>query len=507
MAIRVSCDSCGATIKADDKHAGKRVRCPKCQEILTIPAASAPEGEDDGESDFFEDTQAAAPPPPPPAPKSTFRPASSRPPGTPPRRVPPSDAPLNREPPAPPPEKETALPAEEETFGFAAEPEKTAAAVEDDFSSLSSSDLADGEPMLEDAPRKPKKKKKKAGEAKRARRLESEAGWRQHLHWFFLAALIPLCLSSLMQGDPIDERITATMEEHKIDESNLDFEDDGDFNALQQIAMATPDHRINGAFLAADSHLHWLFAALSAAFFLGLFILLWPQAEAGPARLIGTGLLTGTIGIMLLLAFQFIAVWTMGFNVRGRSILVLLFYLIKFIGFSYRCAIDANTGFGLSFMGFTCGVGLCEELCKAIPIAIYLNSTPKATWRDACLVGLASGVGFGVSEGITYSGSYYNGIQESWIYLVRFISCVALHALWAGAIGILMYHNQDYIGELSWENAAMFVAFYLSIGMILHGLYDTFLKSDLELGALLTAGVTFGWFAFMVNRARSTESA
>jgi RsiW-degrading membrane proteinase PrsW (M82 family) len=210
---------------------------------------------------------------------------------------------------------------------------------------------------------------------------------------------------------------------------------------------------------------------------------------------------------MLLLAFQFIAVWTMGFNVRGRSILVLLFYLIKFIGFSYRCAIDANTGFGLSFMGFTCGVGLCEELCKAIPIAIYLNSTPKATWRDACLVGLASGVGFGVSEGITYSGSYYTGIQESWIYLVRFISCVALHALWAGAIGILMYHNQDYIGELSWENAGMFVAFYLSIGMILHGLYDTFLKSDLELGALLTAGVTFGWFAIMVNRARSAEAA
>lgn len=506
MAIRISCDSCGATIKADDKHAGKRVRCPKCQEILTIPAASTPEGEDDGESDFFEDTRAAAPPPPPPAPKSTFRPATSRPPGTPTRRAPPSDAPLNRERPAPPPEKETALPAEEETFGFAAGPEQTAAAVEDDFSSLSSSDLADGEPMLEDAPRKPKKKKKK-GEAKRARRLESEAGWRQHLHWFFLAALIPLCLSSLMQGEPIDERVTATMEEHKIDESNLDFEEDGDFNVLQQVAMATPDHRINGAFLAADSHLHWLFAALSAAFFLGLFMLRWPQAEAGPARLIGTGLLTGTVGIMLLLAFQFIAVWTMGFNVRGRSILVLLFYLIKFIGFSYRCAIDANTGFGLSFMGFTCGVGLCEELCKAIPIAIYLNSTPKATWRDACLVGLASGVGFGVSEGITYSGSYYNGIQESWIYLVRFISCVALHALWAGAIGILMYHNQDYIGELSWENAGMFVAFYLSIGMILHGLYDTFLKSDLELGALITAGVTFGWFAFMVNRARSAEAA
>lgn len=375
---------------------------------------------------------------------------------------------------------------------------------DDDFSSLTSDDLSDRETVLEDSPRKSRKKKKKSTEKKP---LASEAaGWRQHVYWFLLLALIPLCLNSLMEGAPIEDRIAETIEEHKL-EDQLDFEDDGNFNVAQQVAMQVPDHRINGALLAADSWMHWGFAAVSAAIYFGTLMTLWPRSEATPTQMIVTGLITGTIGIMLLLTFQFIAFWTLGFNIRGRGIVVLFFYIIKFIGFSYRCAIDPDTGFGLSFMGFTCGVGLCEELCKAVPIAIYLNSHPKATWRDACLIGLASGIGFGVSEGITYSGSYYNGVQGSWIYLVRFISCVALHSLWAGAIGVLMYHNQDYISEFSWENIGMFIVLYLGIGMVLHGLYDTFLKSGLELGALITAGVSFGWFAYMVHRSREADVA
>jgi hypothetical protein len=52
-----------------------------------------------------------------------------------------------------------------------------------------------------------------------------------------------------------------------------------------------------------------------------------------------------------------------------------------------------------------------------------------------------------------------------------------------------------------------FIAHYLLIAMVLHGVYDTFLKKEMELWALLTAGVSFGWFAFMVARARSAEAA
>jgi hypothetical protein len=40
MAITFSC-SCGRKINAKDEHAGKRVKCPACQQVLTVPHATA----------------------------------------------------------------------------------------------------------------------------------------------------------------------------------------------------------------------------------------------------------------------------------------------------------------------------------------------------------------------------------------------------------------------------------------------------------------------------------
>jgi RsiW-degrading membrane proteinase PrsW (M82 family) len=180
---------------------------------------------------------------------------------------------------------------------------------------------------------------------------------------------------------------------------------------------------------------------------------------------------------------------------------------VKFIGFSYRAALNPENGFWASFFGFTCGVGLCEELCKAIPVLIFLRGNTHAGWRAACLVGLASGVGFGVSEGITYSSDSYNGVATGLTYLVRFASCVALHAAWAGAVGLLMSQNQDYLGDGGFDasDAGYFLVYYLSLAMVLHGLYDTLLKKDYELWALSIAAVSFGWLAWLVWRCRSAE--
>jgi hypothetical protein len=41
MAIAFSC-SCGRKINAKDEHAGKRVKCPGCQQPVTVPSAGAP---------------------------------------------------------------------------------------------------------------------------------------------------------------------------------------------------------------------------------------------------------------------------------------------------------------------------------------------------------------------------------------------------------------------------------------------------------------------------------
>ena len=506
MAIRASCAACGAKLKAEDRHAGRTVPCPGCQQPITLPTTITPSGE--FVDPFAEEAEALTRPPQPvaaPRPSQAAtrpaakRPATSRPPepAAPQRPV---SQPPERKRPAPPPVEEPDFD-EEITASEATDP------VDDSsFPDLSDEDLA-GQSLT------PQKKRKKPPPvdddplpATRPRIRErrgmadlSAFDWRQHLHWVLILGLMPLVLSALL-GDRggVAEQIEHSLEHHP--EVNPDAVNAS--TSLHDLAMQFPEHRLDGALLAADSSMHWGFALASSALFFGLFLCMWPGKESRAPALLLTGLATGTVGIMLLLGLQWVAFSTQGLMPRrGRGIGVLLFFIVQFIGYSYRCALDGESGFLSSFLGFTFGVGLCEELCKALPVAFYLSGPEKRTLREVCLVGLASGVGFGVSEGITYSSEYYNGIQDIWIYVIRFLSCVSLHAIWAGGVALLMYRNQDYL-EWSWEAALGFVVYYLLAAMILHGVYDTLLKQDHELLAVLSALVSFGWFQWTLSRAR-----
>ncbi len=44
------------------------------------------------------------------------------------------------------------------------------------------------------------------------------------------------------------------------------------------------------------------------------------------------------------------------------------------------------------------------------------------------------------------------------------------------------------------------------VPMILHGLYDTLLKKDLEVWALVVGAASFAWFALQVEMARSSDA-
>src|SRR5947209_2751516 len=39
--IRVRCASCGSRLKANEKLAGKKTKCPKCKAVLVVPDAGA----------------------------------------------------------------------------------------------------------------------------------------------------------------------------------------------------------------------------------------------------------------------------------------------------------------------------------------------------------------------------------------------------------------------------------------------------------------------------------
>ncbi|MCE9584740.1 MAG: hypothetical protein K8T20_19795, partial [Planctomycetes bacterium] len=46
----------------------------------------------------------------------------------------------------------------------------------------------------------------------------------------------------------------------------------------------------------------------------------------------------------------------------------------------------------------------------------------------------------------------------------------------------------------------------LSVSMVLHGLYDTLLKRDMEFPALLVAAASFGWFFWLHDRTMKEEA-
>jgi RsiW-degrading membrane proteinase PrsW (M82 family) len=316
-----------------------------------------------------------------------------------------------------------------------------------------------------------------------------------------------LAISTFQARLSVEDELRTTIQEHPEIVAQLkSLPEDGDFFSV------LPDHRFSDALLPRDSKLHWLFGIAAAGAYFALVVSAFPNAKTNRLGLLGIGAFTATIGILLLIGVQLAAEWTQGRMYVGRSVVVIIFYVVKFIGFSYRCADDPSNGFLLSFFGYTLGVGLCEELCKCLPIFFrikHFGSSPRNpanNWRGICLWGMASGMGFGIAEGIMYAGNNYNGVAPGLIYAVRFLSCVALHSIWAGSVGITMFRRQRAIDAAeTWYNLLFELVLTISIAMTLHGLYDTFLKKDMDALALVVAIISFGWFAFQIESMRRSD--
>jgi RsiW-degrading membrane proteinase PrsW (M82 family) len=122
--------------------------------------------------------------------------------------------------------------------------------------------------------------------------------------------------------------------------------------------------------------------------------------------------------------------------------------------------------------------------------------------------GLASGIGFGVAEGIIYSADFYNGVAAGDVYLVRFVSCVGLHAIWAAAVAVMITRYRDEVQrDWDWPQMLFAVLKVQAVPMVLHGLYDVMLKKGMDFSALLVALFSFVWLAFMIERSRREEGA
>lgn len=322
------------------------------------------------------------------------------------------------------------------------------------------------------------------------------------LYFVFALTFLPLILQTLSDRNDVKERIRHTLTAHPEIADKLE-----NVQSEDELFDLLPGGRIEGAHLPRATWTHWIYAAIATTVFLLLSFVLFERGSATIWQWLTILTTTATVGIVSLLLFQWIADATQGVWISGRSILVLLFYIVKFIGFSYRAAMDENYGFLASFFGFTCGVGLCEEVTKILPVIVLLQSNDKLNWRAACVLGLASGIGFGVAEGIMYSSQHYNGVMGYDIYLTRFVSCVALHATWTAAISIFAAQNLAGFETSDAFEWAKHLLVIISVPAILHGLYDTLLKRDMEVYALGVAILSFAWLAAMIERARAGDPA
>ena len=318
----------------------------------------------------------------------------------------------------------------------------------------------------------------------------------------FVLVLIPLMFSYFSKDD-VEKRLAETLKAAPNIEKEIEEKEIRSFDAILEIL---PEGKIQGALLSRHTWAHWIFGAISGVFFLAAILSLFPIGNANRGDLLIRGAMTGTFGILFLIVAQYIAMFSEGIQIRGFGYITLFILLAKFIGFSYAAATDPENGFWLSFFGFTFGVGLCEEVCKAFPLISHFRGNARLNWQAACVWGLASGAGFGISEGIMYSSDYYNGLQGSGIYLVRFVSCVGLHAIWCGAAAISIYRDRHtFRGWDHWTDAIIPVVLALGAPMILHGLYDTLLKREMEGYAILVALFSFAWLIWQIESINHEE--
>ena len=450
MPIPVLCPACGQRHKAPDAAAGRTLKCLACGGPVAVPAP-----EIDPAAVLLEDDA-----PPPHLPEAIPVPAE--------------------------------LPVEDESYALSEPPEP------------------EPPPPPKRGPVRPPKPKPDVATLPPLT-TDDPPIWRRHLHWLLVFAMIPLAASLLSKPDDEDlfEKIARTLDDAPAD-ARVRFESrvGADDATLDDLIEALPRQRVKGAWLARGTHAHWGMALAATALFLVFFMFLASDGSARPTHVLAVGLFTATIGVGFLLLVQVIAASTDGRPTVGRGVFIVVFALLRFIAFSYAAALDPENGFWLSFFGFTFGVGLCEELVKTVPLFAFRDGPAGKTWRGLFVWGLASGAGFGIAEGILYAGDYYNGIAGPGIYVVRFVSCVALHATWSGSVAVMLYRMRDRIEQIEvWHDWIGPVMVVIAVPMVLHGLYDTCLKREMNGAALAVAAASFGWLAFQTGRLYGTDDA
>lgn len=183
----------------------------------------------------------------------------------------------------------------------------------------------------------------------------------------------------------------------------------------------------------------------------------------------------------------------------------LLLQLYKWFPDYYNELSDSKNTFH-SLAGYVFHVGLWEELCKIIPVLIYLACKRRdARPLTIILIGVFSGLGFAAFENLSYADMQIvrsailtkkdgidglkEGVQGAMVnVMLRSMSNVFGHAVYSGIFSYFIA-----LGWLTRKRRLVLALVGLGVAALIHGLYDWFWNVQTTLPALVTA---FGFMLF-----------
>jgi RsiW-degrading membrane proteinase PrsW (M82 family) len=144
-------------------------------------------------------------------------------------------------------------------------------------------------------------------------------------------------------------------------------------------------------------------------------------------------------------------------------------------------AAESRLGLIPQLVGFILGVGVLEELCKMLPVYLFLLRPRRLNEPLAgAFYGAMSGLGFAIAEGGAYSLLYalnlVRGETDFGAYVldntIRFVSLPLFHATLAGIVGYFLG-----LAAINRSRQVAILCIGVAISAALHGLYDTFANS------------------------------
>ncbi|MEA2711234.1 MAG: hypothetical protein QOF78_3835 [Phycisphaerales bacterium] len=316
--------------------------------------------------------------------------------------------------------------------------------------------------------------------------IQLERSWRGNLFWVFLLAMIPLAWLAFIPHASVEDRIKSTLKANPAVESQYGFSEEMPVESFHDMLDALPGRRIQGALLGRTSVWHWPMALAAGALFAGVVGVALPTSVS-KKEIVLTGLFTGTLGVLLLLGAQLLGAFCC-------------------IGMFYMAALDPDAPFGPSLIGFVFGIGFLEETVKCLPILFKLGRRQLLNWRESAIIGMASGAGFGISEGILYASRYYNGLESADMYFVRFLSTVSLHVMLSGACAIMIQRKQEHLMEdMDFINWLLTLMAIIIMPIFMHGLYNALAKHELQIASLGVSVGSFFWLWWLIKSSRGRE--